>query len=135
MASRKPLTRKPSTAPEIAAAKQAHKEIRAAGFTPTEDNTFIMDDRVWARSQESIPGTGGHPIESRVLPVKRKPLPGFETPDPLGYSLRLQQTDKTWKNDITDMTLVEAKRRARNLLKQGYFPAVFYGRKKVWEPK
>ncbi len=132
MKRRKPLTHKPSTPLEVAAAKQAHKEIRQAGFQPTEDNTFVMDDRVWARSLESIPGTGGHPMESRVLPVKK---PG--NPHPTNSSSRARYrvcartTSGGWANKGTGLTAAEADALMRKLKREGFEVAKFKGRKRV----
>jgi len=139
MKRRKPLTHKPSTPLEVAAAKQAHKEIRQAGFQPTEDNTFVMDDRVWARSLESIPGTGGHPMESRVLPVKK---PGNPHPKKApskrkrgGYRVCVRTVRNGWatwtKDKATGLSGPEADRLMRKLNRAGYQAAKFQGRTKV----
>ena len=64
-----PPTRKPTTAAEKAAAQQAHDEIRAAGFDVLEAGTFIAvaasgNERLFAQSTQSIPGTFGHPAKT-----------------------------------------------------------------------
>ena len=142
MKRRKPLTHKPSTPLEVAAAKQAHKEIRQAGFQPTEDNTFVMDDRVWARSLESIPGTGGHPMESRVLPVKKPGNPHPTNSSSRGYRVCARTTSGGWSNyygphfkkgayTAADLTAAEADRLMAKLKREGFEVAKFKGRKRV----
>jgi hypothetical protein len=77
-------------------------------------------------------------IESAYKKAKAgtRPSKGFGDRDyMLAYSVKIQQTNKRWKTDKSSLTLKEAKTRARGLRKQGYYPAVFDGRKKVWEPK
>jgi hypothetical protein len=62
-----PTTRKPTTDAEKTAAQQAHDEIRAAGFDVMEAGTFIMDDRLWAQSLQTVPGTFGHSAKTVVI--------------------------------------------------------------------
>lgn len=60
--------RNPTTDAEKAAAKQAHEEIRAAGFDALEAGTFISDDdRLFAQSVQTVPGTFGHPAKTVVI--------------------------------------------------------------------
>ena len=59
------MTREPTTAAEKAAAQRAHADIVAAGFDVLEAGTFITDDdRLFAQSTQSIPGTFGHPAKT-----------------------------------------------------------------------
>ena len=64
-------THKPATPAENAAAKRAHEQIAAAGFTPSDDLTHVSlipgnGANVFAASIETIPGTFGHPAAEAI---------------------------------------------------------------------
>jgi len=56
-------------------------------------------------------------------------------PKPKLFSLRIQQASGAWAGVDYDLSFTEAKRQANYRSQQGYYAAVFQGRKKVWEPK
>ena len=51
------------------------------------------------------------------------------------YSIRILPRSGAWAGVEYDLPLAEAKRKANARKKQGYYAAVFQGRKKVWEAK
>ena len=90
------MTRKPTTDAEKAAAQQAHADIVAAGFDVLEAGTFISDDdRLFAQSVQTVPGTFGHPAKTVVIELSPNKEDCDQCPACSGIGGPIE-TDRCW---------------------------------------
>jgi len=108
--------------PFARAVVKAWDRAKKTGKTPTVLNKKTgrqseIDTQLWRRANFAV----------NVQPKKGNPHPA--------YSVRCQETDGRWKAHSSAKSLDAAKKKARSLYREGYYAAVFDGRKKVYEAK